>query len=172
MDKKREFGLYLSSLRVKRGFESQRQLAIAAGVSPATISRIEAGIQRAEPETLRKLAPFLGVSYEELMAAAGYLNAEDQLGSSGGARAIKPNDGRIADVKEIARPGTIEYHVPPDLLEEWLSLPEEARHIILRAKNISREGWRSIIDYMKWRIQQEEEEQKKPEKKIGKDTGE
>lgn len=73
MDELQEFGRYLAELRVARGFETQRALAAAAGVSPATISRVEGGVQRAEPDTLARLAPVLGEDYESLMRAAGYL---------------------------------------------------------------------------------------------------
>ncbi|MHB1167388.1 MAG: helix-turn-helix domain-containing protein, partial [Carboxydocellales bacterium] len=41
----KEFGLWLSKRRESCGYASQRQLALKSGVSPATISRIEAGIQ-------------------------------------------------------------------------------------------------------------------------------
>ena len=75
MDEKEKFGLYLTKLREKRGFDSQRKLALAAKISPATISRVEAGIQKAEPETLKKLAPYLGVPLEILMKKAGYLDS-------------------------------------------------------------------------------------------------
>lgn len=69
----KEFGKYLAERRIKANFDSQRQLALAAGISSPTISRIESGAQQAEPETLKKLAPCLNVSYEELLAEAGYV---------------------------------------------------------------------------------------------------
>jgi HTH-type transcriptional regulator, competence development regulator len=73
----KEFGVYLSKLREKSGYKSQRQLALAADVAPATLSRIEGGTQKASPETLEKLAKHLkDVSYEDLMNASGYLNKE------------------------------------------------------------------------------------------------
>jgi transcriptional regulator with XRE-family HTH domain len=80
MDNK-EFGIYLTQLREKSGFKSQRKLAIKSGISSATLSRIESGIQRPLPETLKILAVYLkDVEYEELLNAAGYLeNIENQL---------------------------------------------------------------------------------------------
>ncbi len=69
---RKNFGLWFADLREKSGFESQRQLAIAANVSPTTISRIEQGTQKAEPETLKKLSKYLKISYSDLMAKAGY----------------------------------------------------------------------------------------------------
>jgi len=62
-------------LRNKKGY-SQRKLAMVSEVSNSTISRIESAISDADPETLKKLAPFLGVSYETLMQAAGYIDNE------------------------------------------------------------------------------------------------
>ena len=69
----KSFGKMLTQLREKSGFPTQRQLALQSKISPATISRIEAGIQKAEPKTLAKLAPYLKISYEELLQMSGYL---------------------------------------------------------------------------------------------------
>jgi transcriptional regulator with XRE-family HTH domain len=70
----KEFGVYLAKLRENSGYKSQRQLALSAGVAPATLSRIEAGIQEPTPQTLKKISKHLkDVEYEELMNAAGYL---------------------------------------------------------------------------------------------------
>ncbi|MEW9702864.1 helix-turn-helix domain-containing protein [Paenibacillus sp. SI8] len=69
-----EFGLYFAELREKSGFKSQRQLAIASGVSNGTIARIESGTQKVSPETLKVLAPHLkDVDYDELMIKTGYI---------------------------------------------------------------------------------------------------
>lgn len=68
----KEFGIWFSKLRLDSGYKSQRQLALDSDVSPTTLSRIESGIQKAEPDTLAKLAPYLKSSFEELMTKAGY----------------------------------------------------------------------------------------------------
>lgn len=57
---------------------SIRQYAMDSDVSPANISRILKGDYKASPETLKKLTsekakPRCGVTFEELMVAAGYL---------------------------------------------------------------------------------------------------
>lgn len=62
-------------LRNKKGY-SQRKLAMISGISNSTISRIENATSDADPETLRKLAPYLGISYETLMEVAGYIESE------------------------------------------------------------------------------------------------
>lgn len=52
-------------------------MADKSGVSHSTINRIEAGKHKVTTENLKILAKYLkGVSYEELMAAAGYLGDE------------------------------------------------------------------------------------------------
>lgn len=71
----KDFGVWLADVRIKSGYSSQRQLCLVSDVSSATLSRIEAGIQKPEPSTLKKIAPHLkGVTYEDLMTAAGYLD--------------------------------------------------------------------------------------------------
>lgn len=67
------FGDFLKDLRVRCGFKTQKQLAGASGVSQTTLSRIEGGSQRPQPETLRALAPHLKpYTYGQLMEQAGY----------------------------------------------------------------------------------------------------
>lgn len=79
----REFGNYLARVREQAGFKSQRQLALEAGISPATLSRIESGIQKAQPETLKKLSTYLKTSYELLMERAGYIDESEPPGTLG-----------------------------------------------------------------------------------------
>jgi HTH-type transcriptional regulator, competence development regulator len=67
------FGEYIKNLRNEIGF-SQRELAKKSNVSNAEISRIETGERKKpSPIALKALAPFLGVTYEELLQQAGYL---------------------------------------------------------------------------------------------------
>lgn len=69
-----EFGQYLTELREKAGYDSQAALGKASGVWNSTIARIEDGSTKSpDPITLTKLAPYLKVSVNELMIAAGYL---------------------------------------------------------------------------------------------------
>lgn len=76
----RYIGEYIKTLREAKKY-SQRKLGYLSKVSNATINRIENNISRPDPETLRRLAAPLGVSYEELLYAAGYLGNE-WIGSS------------------------------------------------------------------------------------------
>jgi repressor LexA len=68
-----DFGKMLRRLREEAGYKSQTRFAAACGVDNSTIARLERGETKPTPETLKKLAPCLGVPYEELLAAAGYL---------------------------------------------------------------------------------------------------
>ncbi|MGE5593423.1 MAG: helix-turn-helix domain-containing protein [Betaproteobacteria bacterium] len=88
------FGGYLKALRLRRGFKSQRQLAVKAGVDNSTISRAERGEIIPTPEILRKLAIALRVPHSELMRAAGHLNNEEGGDIQGAAsRAATRPDG-------------------------------------------------------------------------------
>jgi len=49
---------------------NQRELAQKAGLTPASLSRIEAGIQDPYTSTIRKLATALGVKPADLMGPA------------------------------------------------------------------------------------------------------
>lgn len=65
---------YIKSLRENKGF-SQRKLSYLSDVSNTEISRIEKGERlQPSPEVLSKLAPHLGVTKEELMSVAGYID--------------------------------------------------------------------------------------------------
>lgn len=72
-------GDIIKKLRMKAGFDSLGELFRVSDVTVATLSRIESGVQVPSPKTLKKLAPYLGVSHEDLMTAAGYLNDNEDL---------------------------------------------------------------------------------------------
>ncbi len=74
-------GKRVKTLRESRGF-NQKQLATTAGITPATLSRIEAGkIQKIRPETLLGLARALGASAEYLTGQSDHLNPRNILES-------------------------------------------------------------------------------------------
>jgi transcriptional regulator with XRE-family HTH domain len=70
------FGKFLKDLRKKKNLTIDR-LAKLAGISPSYLSRIERG-KRNVPNALllKKLAPHLELSSEDMMIAAGYLNRD------------------------------------------------------------------------------------------------
>jgi transcriptional regulator with XRE-family HTH domain len=68
-----QFGMYLKAAREKKGI-SGNQLAVLSGISNAQISRIENGLRGIpKPETIRKLAEALDISYEYMMEKAGHM---------------------------------------------------------------------------------------------------
>jgi transcriptional regulator with XRE-family HTH domain len=74
------YGEFISKHRLLSGYKSQRRLADKSGISSATLSRIEAELQKPLPETLKQLAPFLtSTSLVELMVVCGYWDKEDLL---------------------------------------------------------------------------------------------
>jgi transcriptional regulator with XRE-family HTH domain len=79
---------------------SQRELAQISGVSNAEISRIETGIRkRTAAATLRALAPYLCISYEELLKKAGYI--DEVISPHSPTKIIKRDeDGNLIDVVE------------------------------------------------------------------------
>lgn len=69
------FGAYLKTIRISEGYKTQKQLSEASGISQTTLSRVEAGAQKPQPETLLLLAEYLpSTTYGELMKKAGYLD--------------------------------------------------------------------------------------------------
>ena len=73
------FGEYLTALRKKRGFRSQRQLALACGIAAATVCRIEKGIQKPDIRTLTTLAQVLQVEYGDLVCEIESCLSNDQV---------------------------------------------------------------------------------------------
>jgi transcriptional regulator with XRE-family HTH domain len=92
----KDFGKQLAELREKAGYSSQRQFALAVGVSSASISRIESGDQQVEPETLEKFAPVLKVDHKYLMQKAGYL--EDRIAEEKTVYSVGPDNSTILEI--------------------------------------------------------------------------
>jgi transcriptional regulator with XRE-family HTH domain len=68
-----ELGQRLRSARVAREL-SYRDVRASSGVALSYLQRLERGdVRKPGVDVLRRLAPVLGVPFEELMACAGYL---------------------------------------------------------------------------------------------------
>lgn len=90
-------GEYIEELRKEKGL-NMRQLSDLSGVSLSALSRIESGDRKKpRPLLLKAIAPHLGVSYEQLMVEAGYIEEivekERYL-----ERQFRDDDGTLADV--------------------------------------------------------------------------
>lgn len=75
-DTRAAFGNYLRDIRQERKL-SIRELGRKSGIDPSAITRLEQGQWSPHPETIKALAPALGVSTGDLLAAAGYFTLSD-----------------------------------------------------------------------------------------------
>ena len=72
-----EIGELIKRLRERAGID-KAQLSGLSGVSASFIGRLEAGQQKnPSPETLRRLSVALNVTHQELLIAAGHIEAEN-----------------------------------------------------------------------------------------------
>lgn len=97
---------YLRALRASKTW-TLREVEEATGgeVSNAYLSQLERGkISKPSPSTLHSLARAYGVSYEELMVKAGYLQRRQEGGREGrhGAAATHAPFGDLTDEEEQA----------------------------------------------------------------------
>lgn len=94
---------------------SQRDLSEKCGISNAEISRIESGERKnPAPTILRAIAPHIGVTYEELLQKAGYI--EEIVPHQGYTEKIyRDKDGSIIDIVKRAN---IMHQKDPD----WANL--------------------------------------------------
>ena len=70
-----ELGVFIKEKRALREL-SIRKLAETAGISHTEIKRIEDGVRKQpSPQVLRAIAEALNVSYDDIMTAAGYIDA-------------------------------------------------------------------------------------------------
>jgi len=120
-----EFGEYLRAVRERKGF-SIRQLASLAGVSNAYLSQIETG-QRGipSPDIIKKLAKPLGLKYEDLLAAAGYLERNDSLPLSDAVQTeLRDEKGNSTEPTTLSLPDWVKK-LPPDMQK---FVEEESKH--------------------------------------------
>lgn len=69
-----EIGKYIEERRKIKAL-SIRQLAEKSGISHTEVWRLETGERKKpSPDVLKSLAPHLGISYEDLMKKAGYID--------------------------------------------------------------------------------------------------
>lgn len=70
-----ELGNFIKEKRAAREL-SIRKLAELAGISHTEIKRIEDGVRKQpSPQVLRAIAEALNVSYDDIMASAGYIDS-------------------------------------------------------------------------------------------------
>lgn len=73
-----DLGTLIKEKRTEKGL-SIRKLAELAGISHTEVKRIEDGLRKqTSPQVIRSIATALNVPYEDLMAAAGYIDEPAQ----------------------------------------------------------------------------------------------
>lgn len=95
-----KFSRWLRIITPTKGFDSQRQLAIKAGVNEATVSRIWNATQLPDELTLAKIAGALDVDVKEALRQAGYLVHE---------KLATPEDFAGENIGEVAKDNALEY---------------------------------------------------------------
>ncbi len=134
-----EFGKYLQQLRLDKGL-SIRQLANLSKVSHSYLSQVENGVRGIpSPDVLKKLAQPLGITYEELMQAAGYI---EEIIDHGGYAEVLYRDGagnlvdstqRIKEMQDIDREwANTAYRVAKELSSADRQQIDEYARLILQ----------------------------------------
>jgi len=97
-----DFGQFIRNLRLEKNI-SQRELAHLSGLNHSEISRIEGGSRPSpSPDSLAKLAPYLGVAHEDLMRRLGYLSGAPRAGLDDAVhRVLGENDAVRALVTQL-----------------------------------------------------------------------
>lgn len=95
-------GTYIEEKREARAL-SVRQLSEKSGISHTEIHRLENGERKSpSPHLLKALAPQLGVTYEEIMQKAGYL--EEVIEHEGFTENVyRDAEGNLVDIYRQAR---------------------------------------------------------------------
>jgi len=125
-------GNYIKLLRESKNY-SQRKLSLISKVSNATINRVESGISMPDPDTLKKLAPALGASYEKFMAIAGYLTGENSANNH------NYTTGGNLLLKEEMEAIDLISHIKDKNLRTWITDPSSIDYIVF-AKKLSDMG--------------------------------
>ncbi|WP_207666871.1 hypothetical protein [Desulfofundulus salinus] len=132
---KKEFARLLNKAR---GDRSINQYALHSGVTAAHISRLSRALLDSPPtpQTIKKLADhaYNNVTYEDLMAAAGYLPEKEQDPNESAARTI---EAAISD--------------DPELLEFWQELVkrEDLQLLFKQVKPLTPKSIKKIIKVIK-----------------------
>lgn len=97
-----EIGKFIEARRTLKDL-SIRQLAEKAGISHTEVWRLENGERKnPSPQVLKSLAPHLGITYEELMRRAGYL--EEVVEHSGFLETVyRDDEHRVVDIVRVAK---------------------------------------------------------------------
>lgn len=134
-----EFGKYLQQLRLDKGL-SIRQLANLSKVSHSYLSQVENGVRGIpSPDVLKKLARPLGITYEELMQAAGYI---EEIIDHGGYAEVLYRDGAGNLVDSVQKTKEMQ-----DIDSKWANTAYRV------AKELSPEDRQKIDEYAQFMLE-------------------
>lgn len=145
------FGDYLKDRRKEIGL-SQRQLSELSGVSNTEISRLESGYrQNPSPKILKAIAPYLGVSYSDLLKEAGYIDEsiDEEALSLNIQKATDINLSPIFnDLKDVQNIDFIKLMIKAskDLPEEDLQVIKDLTNLLLSKQP---KEFKNYISYVK-----------------------
>lgn len=75
----KNIGKTIEGIWLNAGYKTLGELHKATGVTVATLSRIRSNIQKPSPDTLKKLAPALGMDHMDLLKIAGYISSDNNV---------------------------------------------------------------------------------------------
>jgi transcriptional regulator with XRE-family HTH domain len=96
-----EFGAYLHQLMDACGFVTDADLGRAAGIDGSLLSKWRSGSAQPDIDSLRKLAPHLGVRLGDLLVSSGRATAEE-LGMAGKPPPLPPVRRQEPLVRRVA----------------------------------------------------------------------
>ena len=144
-----KFSRWLRNIAPSKGFDSQRQLAIKAGINEATVSRIWNATQLPDEITLVKFAQALGVDIPEALTQAGY---PVELVTTT-TEPLDPTIERIGytDPSPAAVKIAEAVDSDPELLEFWkeLSRREDLQLLFRQTKSMTPETIRKVMRIIK-----------------------
>ena len=133
-------GEIIKQARESKGY-SQRQLGLYTGISNTEISKIESGQrQNPAPEILKKIAPQIGVTYMELMKAAGYLNDTTKENLQVNESSIEYRGGNQDKIAKALKDN-------PELLEVWndINSKEDLRELFKQTHDLPPNDLKTIL---------------------------
>jgi transcriptional regulator with XRE-family HTH domain len=108
-------GEYIKFLKEEKGL-SNTDLANLSGINASYVSRIESGGRNPSPATLRKLAPHLGTTYENLMKVAGF---------------TKPDLTLVDTTKEGVTLALVKDLISKKIITDGDNIPEDIMQLIV-----------------------------------------
>ncbi|MDQ0494013.1 helix-turn-helix domain-containing protein [Paenibacillus brasilensis] len=120
---KKTIGDIIKEKRLASGYKTKKDFADKSGISAATLTRIEKNTQQPSPNTLMQISRHLdGVTYGELMKAAGYLKGLEENHETFLANFMNENEELDNRIYGLIDKVFLFTHIDKDLHREIISL--------------------------------------------------